>query len=227
MKILALDTATEACSAALLDDGAVQDRFEATPRRHASLILPFVDQLLAEAGLSLSQLDALAISRGPGSFTGIRIGFALAQGLALGAGLGMVPVSTLHALALESRRHSAQPSVLSLLDARMGEVYAGGFDFSDDEFGVPALTECVCDPATLRVEGNGRWLAAGPGVARYRAVVEEVNPGRFAGFAPDLLPRAESVARLAAQHLAAGRTAIDPVLAQPVYLRQRVADVPS
>ncbi|MDX1571492.1 MAG: tRNA (adenosine(37)-N6)-threonylcarbamoyltransferase complex dimerization subunit type 1 TsaB [Xanthomonadales bacterium] len=226
MKILALDTATEACSAALLCDGTAQTRFEATPRKHASLILPFVDELLSEAGFSLNQLDAIAISRGPGSFTGIRIGFALAQGLAMGAGLGVVPVSTLHALALAAYDDAPAPLILAVLDARMGEVYAGGFDFGQDALGVPELAEQVCDPASLRLDGSGRWLAAGPGVAVYREVIEQVNPDRFDAFKPELLSRADCVARLADRHLSSGEEPVDPVLAQPVYLRQRVADTP-
>lgn len=125
--ILALDTTTTACSVALVHDGRLARRFVATPREHTRLVLPMVDDLLSEAGISLAQVDSLAFTAGPGSFTGLRIGFGVVQGLAFGADLPVVPISTLAALALAGARAAELDSgcILPALDARMGEVYWG------------------------------------------------------------------------------------------------------
>ena len=122
MKLLAIDTSEDACSAALCVGDEILERFEIAPRRHTELILPMMDGLLKEAGLSLRGLDALAFARGPGSFTGVRIATAIVQGVALGAGLAVVPVSSLQALAQGARRVHGAGQVLSALDARMREV---------------------------------------------------------------------------------------------------------
>ncbi|MBS0194734.1 MAG: tRNA (adenosine(37)-N6)-threonylcarbamoyltransferase complex dimerization subunit type 1 TsaB [Proteobacteria bacterium] len=100
MKLLALETATEACSVALWIDGDVRERFEIAPRRHAELVLPWADALLAEAGIAKMQLDAIAVGRGPGAFTGVRLAIALAQGIALALDRPIVPISTLAVLAM-------------------------------------------------------------------------------------------------------------------------------
>ena len=131
MKILALDTATEACSAALLSgDGSVYERHDIAPRRHAELILPMVDGILTEAGLGLNDLDAIAFGRGPGAFTGVRIAAGVTQGLALGAGLPVIPVSSLAALAQPALGKAA--IVLPAIDARMGEVYWAAYESDQD-----------------------------------------------------------------------------------------------
>ena len=132
MKLLAIDTVTEACSAALWLDGEVQQRFEIAPRRHTQLILPMVQQLLAEAGLSLGQLDAIGVDRGPGSFTGVRIGAGVVQGLAFASDLPVVPVSSLAALAEAVWRQHRYAPVLALIDARMQEVYAAYYQQQGD-----------------------------------------------------------------------------------------------
>ena len=133
MKLLAIDTVTEACSAALWLDGEVQERFELAPRRHTTLILPMVQQLLADSGLSLSQLDALAVDRGPGSFTGVRIGTGVAQGLAYAVDLPVVPVSSLATLAQAVWQKLQHKHVLALIDARMQEVYWARYEFVEKE----------------------------------------------------------------------------------------------
>src|SRR5690606_2310758 len=129
MKLLAFETATEACSVAVLADGRVLERFEVAPRRHAELALPWAEALLAEAGLSRSQLDAIAVGRGPGAFTGVRLGVGLAQGVALALDLPVVPVSTLAALAARA----PDGRVVAAIDARMGEVYLGRYEVAGDE----------------------------------------------------------------------------------------------
>lgn len=124
-RILAIDTATEACSVALWNNGEKHALFEICPREHTQRILPMVQQVLAESGVTLNQLDALAFGRGPGSFTGVRIGIGIAQGLAMGAELPMIGVSTLATMAQGAFRVTGATQVLAAIDARMGEVYWG------------------------------------------------------------------------------------------------------
>ena len=161
MKLLAIETATEACSVAVHVDGTVIERFEIAPRRHAELTLPWAGQLLAEAGISRRQLDAVAISRGPGAFTGVRLAIAIAQGIALAIDRPLLAVSTLQALAL--RAPVGQQQVLAAIDARMGEVYAGRFACADGQW--QAIdAEQVMPPQALALEGQG-WFGVGTGFA--------------------------------------------------------------
>lgn len=133
MKLLAIDTVTEACSVALWLEGEVHERFEMAPRRHTMLILPMVQELLAEAGMSLAQLDAIAVDRGPGSFTGVRIGTGVVQGLAFSIDLPVVPVSSLATLAQAVWMQQGHENVLALIDARMQEVYAAYYRYQGTE----------------------------------------------------------------------------------------------
>ncbi|HSM96415.1 MAG TPA: tRNA (adenosine(37)-N6)-threonylcarbamoyltransferase complex dimerization subunit type 1 TsaB, partial [Rhizomicrobium sp.] len=123
--IIAIETATEACSAALSVDGRIMERSEIAPRRHAELILPMIEALLAEAGIVRTQLHAIAVGRGPGAFTGVRLAISVAQGLVLALDIPIVPVSSLAALAQDAP--DAGASILAVIDARMGEVYTGAF----------------------------------------------------------------------------------------------------
>lgn len=226
VRILAIETASAACSAALLIGERVEQRYELAPRRHMALILPFVDALLAEAGLPAAALDAVAFGRGPGSFTGLRIAAGVAQGIAFGADLPVVPVSTLAALAQGTVREQGARAVLAALDARMSEVYWGAF-VSTAQARVQLLgAESVCAPdAVPAPEGGHDWSAAGEGWGSYREALEArlgVTPRRCH---PQQMPQAHDVAVLAAAELAAGR-ALPPEQATPVYLRDRVADKP-
>lgn len=172
-RILALDTATEACSAALWLDGEIRARFEICPREHTRRILPMVDGLLAESGIALRQLDALAYGRGPGSFTGVRIGIGIAQGLALGAGLPMIGISTLAALAQGAWRQTGIDRVFAAIDARMGEVYWA--PYRRDADGGWQGSEVVIKPEQLAssVAGlSGLWASAGTGWETYPALVQ-------------------------------------------------------
>ena len=217
MKIIALETATEACSAALSIDGEVIERFEVTPRGHSALILGMLESLLAEADMSLQQMDALAFGRGPGAFTGVRIGVGVAQGVAFGAELPVVAVSTLAALAqgCEAER------VLAAIDARMDEVYWAAFERDDSGLMQLLGDECVIAPAqTPRVDGAD-WLAAGTGWAAYDEALRARHAGQLSGIAAQALPRAGDVARLAMADVAAGRT-LSAEQALPVYLRDKV-----
>ncbi|MBM5812913.1 MAG: tRNA (adenosine(37)-N6)-threonylcarbamoyltransferase complex dimerization subunit type 1 TsaB, partial [Gammaproteobacteria bacterium] len=148
MKLLALDAATEACSAALLLDDRVIERFQVIGRGHAEHLLPMVDEVLAAGGMALRSLDAVAFGCGPGGFTGLRIAAGLTQGLAAGAGLPVLPVSNLAALAAAAAAAAATAQVLACLDARMGEVYWAVFDCTG-AYPMPLTAEAVSRPAAV------------------------------------------------------------------------------
>lgn len=224
VKLLAFETATEACSVAVWVDGAVHSRFEVAPRRHAELALPWAEALLAEAGVTRAQLDAVAVGRGPGAFTGVRLGVALAQGIALALDRPVVPVSTLAVLALRGLPPDAPAqTVLASIDARMGEVYAAAFDWTGDAL-VPRGAEVLgtpagvvvpgLDPASRPLRAVGTGLAAGEGALRARL------PSMFVDAAA--LPHAADLARLAAAAYARGE-ALPAERLEPAYLRNAVA----
>lgn len=221
MKLLAFDTATEVCSVAVWLDGAIFER-EQRLREHSQHLLAMIDEVLAETGLGLAQLDAVAFGRGPGSFTGLRIGAGVAQGLAFGAGLPVVPVSSLAALA-QGEEDAAK--VLAAFDARMHQVYFGAFVRGEDGLVLPAGEERVVAPARVPRPAGTDWVGVGSGwdvyhetlLAHLGAQVREWRPGRF--------PRARHLAALAARALREGRS-VPPAQAVPVYLRDEVASKP-
>lgn len=220
MKLLALETATEGCSVALWLDGEVVERFEVAPRRHAELTLPWAGQLLAEADVSRSQLDAIAVGRGPGAFTGVRLAIALAQGMAMALDRPLLPVSTLAALAM--RADGGQ--VLAAIDARMGEVYSAAFERRDGVL-VPRGGERVSAPGEVMLpEGADGpcWHGVGTGFGAVEGALREHLGGQLASIAADELPHAADVARLGALAYARGE-AVAPELAEPAYLRNNVA----
>jgi len=219
MKLLALDSATEACSAALLHDGGLLERYEVIGRGHAERLLPMVDELLTEAALKLDTLDAIAFGRGPGSFTGLRVAAGITQGLAAGAELPVLPVSNLAAIALAGARISGMHRILVCMDARMGEVYWAAFECGS-ALTLAVTEEAVAAPAAVTPPGNETWFGAGHGFAAYPALADRLR-GRLSGLAPDLLPHAADIARIAAGDFAAGR-AVDASRALPVYLRNEV-----
>src|SRR3954470_6762837 len=143
MNLLAIDTATECCSAALLCGEHLLERSELAPRRHAELILPMIDSLLSEARLSRRSLDGIAVGRGPGAFTGVRLAISVAQGLALGLDIPVVPVSSLAALAQGAPEQTHGDALLAAIDARMGEIYAGAFHRGADGLVTPIMDEMV------------------------------------------------------------------------------------
>ena len=217
MKLLALDTATEACSAAVWVDGNVLERYELAPRRHAVLILPMIEALLAEAGLSAGQLDAIAVGRGPGAFTGVRIAVGIAQGIAFAADLPVAPVSTLAALALGAGRMTDQARIAAALDARMGEVYWGVYAVAGENV-EPLREERVRAPEAV-LAPPGQWFGAGSGWAAYAEALRRRLT--VSGWRGDCYPRAGDIARLAAAP--ARRAAwVAAEQALPVYLRDRV-----
>lgn len=229
MKLLAIDTSSAQCSAALLLDGELTFRAVMTARDHARLLLPMVDTLLAEAGVTLASLDGLAFGRGPGSFTGLRIAAAVTQGLAAGAGLPVLPVSSLRALAAQAKSlvpeaEATLPAgnLLACMDARMGEVYWGLFDAALQ----PASEEHVGPLAALQSAGIAQVAAAaGMGLGAWPEIAAALHlpPGRVLATAE---PHARDVAHLAAADLAVGARWLDAALAQPVYLRDQVVQAP-
>ena len=181
-QLLAIETSEEACSAALLSDGACSELFELEPRRHSELILPMIDRLLAEAGLPRSALDAVAFGRGPGSFTGVRIATAVAQGIGFGLDIPVIPVSTLQALAQGIHRLSGTEQVLAALDARMHEVYWGAFS-SDGTIMRAAGEELVIAPADVPLPEDGQWTGAGSGWTSYLDILSQRLAGHIAEIA--------------------------------------------
>lgn len=238
MKVLGLDTATEACSAALAMDGAVIERYEVLGRGHAERLLPMVQELLAEAGVALAALDAVAFGRGPGGFTGLRIAAGVTQGLAFGAGLPVVPVSDLAALAARAATLRGARWVLPCLDARMAQVYWAAYDCADPASPVPLTPDRVSDPGDLAAalekwekgdgtlfrtpeEGPVPFFGAGHGYSGYPALAGMLGE-RLAGVDAGLLPHAREVALIGARAAHEGRT-VPAEAAVPVYLRDEVA----
>lgn len=245
MKILAIDTATENCSAALLIDGNVRAHEVEIDRGHAERILAMADSLLAEAHLSLSDLNAIAFGRGPGSFTGVRLAATVTQGLAFGASLGVVPVSDLRAVAQRvfGGLPTADPDpssarVVVCNDARMGEVYWACFERGDDGLARLEGEERVSKPSEVRLPQS--WTtatAAGRGFVAYAAALEASVPSALlqrpvmsasaagpTSSTTQFLPRATEVALLAVPVVAAGQL-LPPEAAIPTYLRDNVAHV--
>ena len=222
MKLLAIETATDACSCALLLDGEQAQRCRIAPRRHAELVLGMVSELLGHGGVTLSSLDAVAFGRGPGSFTGVRIAAAVAQGLGFAADLPLVPVSSLGALALAAGRRHHVASVLAAFDARMGEVYWGAFDIRDATVAIPKGEERVSPPGEVPIPARGDWFGAGGGWMEHRRILGERMGARLAGVDVTALPGAGEVASMASRALREGRRCA-PEEARPVYLRNRVA----
>ncbi|MDX9741521.1 MAG: tRNA (adenosine(37)-N6)-threonylcarbamoyltransferase complex dimerization subunit type 1 TsaB [Gammaproteobacteria bacterium] len=226
MKLLAIDTSTIACSVALCIDGEAMERYELAPQRHADLVLPMAESLLSESGLALAELDAIAFARGPGAFTGLRIAAAVTQGMAYGADLPVIPVSTLAVLAQGVISDGLADRVLAAMDARMGEVYWGAFVAGADGLAGVAGEECVCPPDRVPAVEGGGWFAAGDGWAAYRAVLETRLQVDLVGCDEQRYPRARDVARLArAIHQRGGARPAAEAL--PVYLRDRVASKPA
>jgi len=217
LKILAFDTATELCSAALWLDGEILSRSEMAGNRHSELLLPMITDLLQQAGLVLGQLDGIAFGKGPGSFTGLRIGCGVAQGLALGAELPVVGVVTLESLAISAGVDKA----LVCLDARMNEVYSAAYVRQGDGL-VCLLPPGVYKPDQIPLPDDGGWLGCGSGFASYRDSLTSRCGHRLAGMQPDIHPHASAVARLAAPMFQAGLG--QPAdRAEPLYVRDKVA----
>jgi tRNA threonylcarbamoyladenosine biosynthesis protein TsaB len=217
--ILAIETSSELASAALLHDDRILARDTAGVQTHSHAILPMVQGLLAEAGIGLAQCSAIAFGAGPGSFTGVRTACGVAQGLAFGGDLPLVPVCTLLAMAQACREESGADEVLALLDARMEEVYWAHYRHAD---GWQTVIDPTLSPAA-QVLPAGKVNACGNGLSAYGpAFVALTERGLVAAQYPAIMPHARQVARLAALAFAAGET-VHARDAQPIYLRNKVA----
>lgn len=217
-RVLALETSTEHCSVALLrDDGSLVTRMVAASSGHSERLLPMVRELLAESKLGLTDLAAIAYGAGPGAFTGLRLACGVAQGLAFGAGLPVVGVGSLEALAWASGR----PRVYACVDARMNEVYFAAYRIDGLRVEV-VLAPGVAHAAAAGVPEGVGWHGCGSGFATYAVELQQRLAGHLAEVNGEDQPVAAAVACLAAQRLAAGG-GDDPFQAQPAYVRQKVA----
>lgn len=226
MHLLALDASSEQCSCALLCGQSTLARSEFAPRRHAELILPMADSLLAEAGLQPTQLDAVAFGRGPGSFTGLRIACGVAQGIALSADLPLVAISSLATLAQAAVEELACQHVLTALDARMEEVYWGCFSVNAQGLVEPLCEEAVSPPTAVSVDeylqdgAESLWQAVGTAWSAYPSLAEPLQ--QRLGNAPLLrYPQAHAMLPLA-QAQFQQQAVVSAAKALPVYLRNKV-----
>ncbi len=224
MKLLAVDTATEACSAALLIDGELRQQYREAPREHSHLILPMIEQLMNEAGLSPTQLDALAFGRGPGAFMGIRIAAGVVQGIGFAHDLPVVPVSTLRAMAWNAHQEKGATQILTAIDARMQEVYWAAWQIDTDRV-IRILPECVCPPESVPIPDDGTWLGAGSGWYSHEESLRQRCGPRLGETLVPCFPSAQAIAWLAQGDFAQGK-AVAADDAVPVYLRDKVAAKP-
>ncbi len=221
MKLLAIETATEACSAALLINGGVAEKFCLSQNGHSRLILPMINELLAEAAIKPKELDVLAFGRGPGSFTGVRIATGVIQGIALGLDRPVVPVSNLAAVAQDFFDHNPEDTTFVAMDARMSEIYWGVYRRNSAGYAVQVGDESVLPPSEIEIpEIPG--VGIGTGWRQYREELTSRLSGRAVRFEPDHLPRARAVARLAEEAFKHGLS-VSAEHALPVYLRDNVA----
>jgi len=225
MRILAVDTSGEACSAALMIDEGIAQRLSREPRRHGELILRMVEMLLTDAGIGLGQLDALAFGRGPGSFTGVRIAAAVAQGLSFGADLPVIPISTLAGLAQGHHRNSGIAQSLAALDARMGELYWGRYRLDADGMMRLEGQEQVAAADRVAMPTDSGWHGVGSGWPIYGDRLRERLAGRLQTVAPEAFCESRDIALLAAADYRAGNM-VSSERAIPVYLRDRVTADP-
>jgi tRNA threonylcarbamoyladenosine biosynthesis protein TsaB len=220
MNLLAIETSTESCSVALSCNGELIERSEFAPRRHAELLLPMCEEVLAEAGVTRRQLDAIAVGRGPGAFTGVRLAISAAQGIALALDLPVIPVSSLAALACDAPVD--EHAILAVIDARMGEIYAATFRRDPDGLVEATSAESVGSAEMLKLAAGQSWSVIGTG---WDTFAEMILPrlGSVPVWAQGKrYPQATAIARLATRELALDHY-LAPELALPVYLRDKVA----
>lgn len=221
MKLLAIDTATEACSAALMVDGEIAEQFCITQNGHSKLILPMIDSLLSDVGLQPADLDGLAFGCGPGSFTGVRIATGVIQGIAFALDLPVVPVSNLAAVAQEFFDNNLENFAFVAMDARMDEIYWGVYRRNSDGFATLIGQEAVTPANGIQFpEVSG--VGIGTGWKVYQQELSTRLSGHIIRHETENLPRAKAVARLGLVGFNQG-LAVPAELAIPVYLRDKVA----
>lgn len=218
MKILAIDAATEACSVALKIGDEVISKYEIAPQQHSQKLLPFVDEILAQGEVKLAKLDAIAFGRGPGSFTGVRIGVSVTQGLAFGADLPVVGISNLAAMAQQAIEQEQAQQVVAAIDARMSEVYFAVFD-NKNGLAAPVSKEIVRKPELLEPMNLSQAHAVGTGWQTYESILADKFTCKKSDIA---LPSAEFILPLAEMELKNGN-GVSAELAQPNYVRDEVS----
>ena len=221
MNLLAIDTSTDFCSVAASRGEALFSRHERAGQRQAETILGMVDEVLAEAGIEVAQIQGIAYGAGPGSFTGLRIAAGVTQGLALARGVGVIGVGSLLALSEEAGKDAADGRVIACLDAHRGEVYHAAYRRTGagwEEVSAPGLYR----PEAVPVASGGDWTGCGDGFAAYRERLAARLGECVSAIRPEAAPSARAVLRLAIPRFAAGE-AKDAATAVPVYLRDKVA----
>lgn len=221
MKLLAIDTATDACSAALLVGNEIAEEFELAGNRHSLLILPMIERLMATAELSPTDLDAIAFGRGPGSFTGLRIAAGVTQGIAYAVDIPVLPLSSLAILAQGIDADHVVPA----FDARMGQIYCAAYKRDNDSIMRLFGEEQVITPGALVLADKGPWTGAGSGWDAYAEDIMSANPGSVTAWQADRHPHARDLTVLGEYYYQAGK-AVTATEALPVYLRDNVAQKP-
>ncbi len=224
MRLLAIDTSSDACSVALQVGAETIDRHVVEPRAHTKILIPMIEELLGDAEVTLAELDAVVVGNGPGSFIGMRIGASVAQGICHGAGLQIVPVSSLAAIAAEVIEEHGAENILVAQDARMHQVYLGRFHADAARLPVAAEDEKICGIGPLMVPG-GNYAAAGAGWDKYPDLLAR-NSHSIAVTTGVIYPRARYLLQLGARSKQAGR-AIAPGALVPAYIRSKVAERPA
>lgn len=225
MIMLAVETSTEACSAALCIDGEISERYRVAPREHNALILPMIDDLLDEAGIGVRQIDAVAFGRGPGSFTGVRIATGVAQGIAFALDLPVVPVSTLAALARGAFDEDSDARwAFPCIDARMNEVYGAVYQRGEASEPVIIGLEWVRPPREISdlAVPDGRGIGTGSGWSANHDALIQAARGGISSVQANRFPRARDVVRLGLSGLRLG-SAVPASEALPIYVRDQVA----
>jgi tRNA threonylcarbamoyladenosine biosynthesis protein TsaB len=217
MKLLAFDTSTEYLSLALWHDGEVTLREQVAGQKHSELLLPVLGELLAEAQWTLADMDGIVFGEGPGSFTGLRIACGVAQGLAFGAGLPVLGVCTLEALA----QQAGAERVIACLDARMGEIYHAAYCRGDDGW-QPVMQPGLYPPQQVPVVDGTGWCAIGSGWDSYGSILDGMHAGKLERKIAQAFPLAKDMAELAAPRLVRG-AGKPPHEAAPLYIRNKVA----
>lgn len=224
MKLLAIDTSTDACSVAISVNGEIRADHRVVPQQHGAMVLPMVDALMSEAGLKATQLDALIYGCGPGSFTGVRIGVATAQGIALGAGIGVAGISTLQSIAQGCYREHGDTSVAVSIDARMEEVYFCEYQLGDHALMQPVSSEIISSPVDVKpcLANVSTTVWAGSGAERYQDALKQYFSVETTHIRNGCLP--QSIDLLSLGVIVAERGKLEPAeFASPVYLRNKVA----
>ncbi|HHB92331.1 MAG TPA: tRNA (adenosine(37)-N6)-threonylcarbamoyltransferase complex dimerization subunit type 1 TsaB [Thioploca sp.] len=218
MKLLAIDTSTEACSCALYIDGETQSRSQLAPQQHTKLILPMANELLAEAEIKPSQLEGIAVGKGPGSFTGLRIACGIAQGIAFAVDIPIAPISSLATLAQAAYRETGKQQILSVIDARMTEIYYGYYSLNAQKIMQCQIADKIAKPDTIDIPTTERWYGTGNGWI-YAEILKNKLGTLLQNYQIDKYPQAKAMIPLALDIFKQGQVVAAEDI-NPVYLRE-------